>query len=294
MLNYKQIFIDVLGEPKCREKLDLYIDFVLNMNQDINNNEYAELHHLLPRSKFKEYEHDVDNIFKLIYLDHVKAHKLLAEAYPISSFARPLNFMMSNIDKNDSTYKNILSEARKEQWKRFKDSPNYQVWRDKRSIFMKSAHAQGKYNMLGELCKERFKDEDYRNNFAKTVSDRWKDQEYHDRVVASMIAERNTPEAKQRHVVAARKNWDNRSEQDRVEFREKMLDINTDEDKRLDASVKLKNLWQNNVEYQSKMKNRKPRGSDGSKMKALWDDPEWRAKTLEKRRLSRLLKKGLL
>lgn len=63
-----------------------------------------------------------------------------------------------------------------------------------------------------------------------------------------------------------------------------MKEVNASENKRIDASKKIKELWESNEEYKEKMKQRAPRGSDGSKMKEKWKDPIWREKMLEARK----------
>lgn len=63
-----------------------------------------------------------------------------------------------------------------------------------------------------------------------------------------------------------------------------MTTINQSEAKRKDAGQKIKDLWQNNIEFIEKMKNRKTRGSDGSALKKKWEDPIWREYILESRK----------
>jgi group I intron endonuclease len=70
-------------------------------------------------------------------------------------------------------------------------------------------------------------------------------------------------------------------------FIKKMKLVNKDENKKKKASQKIKEKWENDLEFQEKMKKRKPRGSDGSALKAKWDDPVWRNKMLESRKNKR-------
>lgn len=64
----------------------------------------------------------------------------------------------------------------------------------------------------------------------------------------------------------------------------KMNLINKDETKRNKASKKIKEKWDTDLNFQEKMKKRKPRGSDGSALKEKWADPIWRNKMLEARK----------
>lgn len=70
-------------------------------------------------------------------------------------------------------------------------------------------------------------------------------------------------------------------------FTTKMEEVNRDENKRKKAGKKIKEKWEYDLEFQEKMKKRKPRGSDGSALKAKWDDPVWRNKMLESRKNKR-------
>lgn len=105
-----------------------------------------------------------------------------------------------------------------------------------------------------------------------------------DKIIKSMILERNTEEGKRRISLASKARWNSMSEEERIAFRQKMSSINNDESKRVDASKKIKAKWENDIQYQEKMKNRKTRGSDGSALKAKWADPEWRKYMMEARK----------
>jgi hypothetical protein len=65
-------------------------------------------------------------------------------------------------------------------------------------------------------------------------------------------------------------------------FKDTMTEVNRREEKRKDASEKLKELWKNE-DYKKKMKKRK-RGSNSNALKAKWKDPEWKKMMLEKRK----------
>ena len=111
MLNFKEIFIKTLGEPISTSALDLYINFVIESTNNINDNERIEIHHLLPSSCFEEYIKNDDNLFPLSYKNHVLAHIHLTSAYKIKKFLRPLNFMINREEKNSIEYTKKWSTA---------------------------------------------------------------------------------------------------------------------------------------------------------------------------------------
>ena len=65
-------------------------------------------------------------------------------------------------------------------------------------------------------------------------------------------------------------------------FKDTMTEVNRREEKRKDASEKLKELWKNE-DFKKKMEKRK-RGSNSSALKAKWKNPEWKKMMLEKRK----------
>lgn len=69
----------------------------------------------------------------------------------------------------------------------------------------------------------------------------------------------------------------------KTQFTKTMEIVNKSDKKRQDASKTIKEKWKLK-DFRDKMKNRKPRGSDGSKLKEKWNDPVWREKMLEARK----------
>ena len=67
-------------------------------------------------------------------------------------------------------------------------------------------------------------------------------------------------------------------------FSEKMNIVNNDPAKIEKASKKIKENWTINEQFIDKMKKRKPRGSDGSKLKERWADPEFKKMMLDSRK----------
>lgn len=274
-MNYEQEFIKVLGEPYNKEALQDYISYVQNSCLSNIAETYVEKHHILPMSVFGKN----DNVYTLEYSQHVEAHSKLAKAYPIRQFLRPLNFMLSKKEKESLEYRKLLSEAAKKSWREFKKSEKYQEWRKKRSQHMTEKMKNG---LSAELSAKRWADPKAREVVSNQFKSLWQDEEYKNRVVLAMKEERNSVEGKKRMVAAAKKNWENRSDIDRDIFKDKMSDINSNEEKRKDASRKLKEKWAD-PEYRDKMKNRKT-GNNGSTMKEKWADPEFRQKMLDARR----------
>jgi hypothetical protein len=138
----------------------------------------------------------------------------------------------------------------------------------------------GKAKWMTDIFYKEYNGREFQSKHFKKM---WSDPEHKKKHIEAMIEERNSIEGKKRMQEAARKNWDSRSDEERQIFQSKMNEINKNDDKRKDASKKIKKKWQDPI-FKEKMKNRKPRGSDGSALKKLWDDPVWRAKTLESRR----------
>lgn len=270
----KETFIDVLGSPYKSEYLDRYISFVLS-NSLSDSDEYFEYHHIFPRSLF-----NIDTVVKLKYADHVLAHRLLVDAYPIREFIRPLNFMLSRTDKLDIDYRKLISISAKLSWKKFKETPNYITWKNKRSIYMSQYMKNGGSKYLSDL---RFSNQKNRDNVAIQFKELWQQKEYRAKIILAMKLERNSSEGKLRMSKSATKRWNKMTEQQRIDFSQKMLYINSNEEKRKDASEKIKAKWQDE-EFKDKMSKRKTRGSDGSALAKRWADPIFREKMLLSRK----------
>lgn len=275
-MNFKEIFISKLGTPDNINKLDEYIKFVMEKTITSITNEYTEQHHLLPKSKFKEYVKEPNNIFHIKYDDHITAHKLLFEAYNIDAFYRPLNFMMRNeIKKIDNIQ---LSEMKKRQWKEFKKTDSYLKWKQKRSHIMKNKMTS---EYAKELSEQRWKKENSKEIASLKMKEIWNKKR--DYIIERMIECRNFDEHKEKISKATKKRWDNMSIEQKKIFSDKMKKITNDENYRKNMSITLKEKFSTN-EMKEKFKKRKPRGSDGSKMKELWKTKEYRDKVINARR----------
>ena len=274
-MNYYNTFIKKLGTPSNEGKLTEYINFVQS-NHISSPEEYTENHHILPKCLF-----DCEDTFTLLYKDHVKCHLLLASAYPIQEFERPLNFMLSAEEKKDPRYKKILSESRKLSWVEFKKTSKYDEWRKKRSAHCSNEMKNGK---SASMTKIRQSKEGYKEEISKHFKDMWSDEEHKKKHIESMVEERNSVEGKKRMKLAAQTTWDNKTDEERNSFNETMKSVNGNKSKRLKNSKTTKEKWKD-PEFRAKMAKRKPKpkGGGSDTMKEKWKDPEFRAMMLEKR-----------
>lgn len=80
MFNYKDYFSNF--KVKSERALNAYIDLIdKNMVELYEGEEYAEMHHVLPKCIFPEFKNEPNNLVKLKYDEHILAHKLLMEIY---------------------------------------------------------------------------------------------------------------------------------------------------------------------------------------------------------------------
>lgn len=87
----------------------------------------------------------------------------------------------------------------------------------------------------------------------------------------------NSEEGKKQRSASSKIVWENASEERRNQIRSLQKTFNKQ------VAARNKELW-NTPEYKLKMSKRKPRGSDGSKLKEKWADPVWREKMLNARK----------
>lgn len=274
-MDFLTIFKTILGQPDNEEKLIEYINFVAESNSQ-KFNDYTERHHLLPRSKFPEFADDPENIFNLKYNDHVKAHVLLREAYILREFQQPLNFMLKDKEKNSQ----LISELNKSEWRKFKNTEKYDVWRKNRSEQMSIKMKNG---MAGELSNRYWSRSDSKEKSSKKMKEIWKEKR--DYIIKRMIEERSTEEYRMKMSIYTKKKWDNMSENDRLNFKQKMREINSSVEHRKKLSVKVKEAMKR-AEVKEKMKNRKFTKSltRSETMKEKWKDPEYLQKMKERKR----------
>lgn len=275
-MDIEKLLIDTLGEPTSREAVASYIDFVTMpraMDED-----YSEIHHILPRSKFPEHIDEHCNLVKLSYSDHIEAHKLLAAAYPIKSFLRPLNFMLSDESKNHFGYRDKLSVQTKLWWESFRTSPEYNHWREKRSKYMRRVMLDGRSVLLSNI---RYSDQQARNDVSTHFKALWADPDFRKARLAAMIEYHSRPEVKAMRSEMGKQMWANRPADEAERLKQHLRDMQSMHNRDVAISNKLK--WQD-PEFREKMTKRKTRGPDGSAMKIKWQDPEFREKMSQARK----------
>lgn len=116
---------------------------------------------------------------------------------------------------------------------------------------------------------------------SKKFKSMWADVEKRNQIINSMILSFNTPEQKKKRSETMKRVWEeNRSTRiTQIQKLQKEYNQHT-------ANI-VRDKWKNDEKYKLKMRNRKPRGPDGSKMKEKWADPVWRQMMLTKRKLAR-------
>lgn len=277
-------FIDKLGEPDNKTKLEEYISFCIK-NNNIDIESYYERHHILPRSAFPEHITHEWNISNLSYSNHVLCHFILAEAYLTRKFSRTLNFLKNKTDEEVKRLKTIISESNKKYWKNL-SKEEYDARCLMYSVRMKKMmHAGSEFHKkVCEGLKEYYENNPQRQSeisvFFKNLWKNLTKEEYDEwRKNMKWSDERRVYQSK-----ISKDNWNDPSY--RKKCTEKLTIINKDINKRLDASKKIKNMWKDSS-FREKMLKRKCRGSDGSKLKEKWADPIWREYMLKSRQLKR-------
>lgn len=79
MLNFNELLSTVFTDVKI---ITEYIDYILKnklSNTTKRTDHYYEIHHILPRSLFPEYEYEPDNLVKLSPYDHFVVHYIIAK-----------------------------------------------------------------------------------------------------------------------------------------------------------------------------------------------------------------------
>lgn len=290
----KSKFLEKHTEIDSHEYLDKYINFLLEYDSN-EIDDYKEMHHILPRSVFPEFENEDWNIVNLRYQDHVNVHLMLFKSINIRIYQRPLNWMLK-------TYKNKeeISNAAKRGWVKLKSNEEkYEKWRKNKSESMKKYVRSEKYKNImleyynsvdrtnikkvlrkkriinydcekrKEFLRKHYSSEKQRER-AKKFWDNITEEEYIEfsnkmkelwteekRLKKSM--EMNEYYLNEDNILKkkedGKKRWDSMPDEERSKFRYKMDLINKNEDKRKDAGNKIKNLWKDE-RYLEKMKNR--------------------------------------
>lgn len=282
-----QEFIDRLGDPFDVQMLIEYLKYCGTEFLLEEESIYSELHHILPRSVFPEFENlqiSPWNGRHLPYLNHVEAHTLLAAAYPIPEFCNPLRFMPV-ADKLKVLVHQALSERNKKFWLNFKTNhKKYDEWRQRKSEFMKAQMTPGTiyYTKMCQCSSERFKKQEERDVVSKQFIALWENDDYRENSISKMI-QLWTPERKKSHREAVYLRWQDADYRNRLT--KKLILTNTNIEKRQDASKKLKSLWRTS-EYRNNVavgRKNAIRRSSSEAMKTKWQDPIWRQFMLDAR-----------
>lgn len=138
-----------------------------------------------------------------------------------------------------------------------------------------------KNGLAKKLSDKRFSDPEERKKVSDQFKTLWQDEEYRERVIASMIKEKQSPAAKERMRNSAKFRWDNMTDQERTNIKKKMKQVNSDVDKRKRSGLKNKEKWKD-PKFRAKMSKRN-HGSNSATMKEKWKDPEFRKMMLEAR-----------
>lgn len=240
-------FVDVLGAPKTSEALQNYIQFCIH-NHTEETDKKCENHHILPKCLFES-----EITVRLIYNNHVIAHKLLTEAYPIRKFLRPLQFMLPRDGHEYAEYRRKISQAIKDWWLKFRESPNYKKYiKKQREITSKKM----KNGFAKYLSDKRYSNPNSRKQDSIKFKEMWKNDSMRRKIVASMITERNTVSGKKRMSLSAQLTWNNKTTEEKIKFKEIMNKTNKRLDKRKDASEKIKKMWQDPTYRENTLKPR--------------------------------------
>jgi len=272
---YESKFKNILGNPTTKENLKDYLEFIMSKKDIVYEYcVYTEKHHIFPRSLFED-----ESIIILDYIDHVEAHVLLAKAYPIRKFLRPLNFMLSRNEKEIIGYNSMLSEHLKLWWKEFKKTEKYEIWSSKKSEEMTIKMVNG---LASYLSNKRFSNIKEREKVSIQFKTLWEDIEYRKKLTNSIQKYRSSEEGRLKCSEASLKGWEKDSENKKNKLRIIQKEFNNE------TAEKNKKLWAT-AEYREKMSKRK-KGNNSNTLKKLWADPIWKAKTLESRKNKRKLK----
>lgn len=257
----KEKFIKKHINIDSSEYLDKYINFIKSYNIKENCN-YFEKHHILPRSTFPEFSNENWNLIELDYNSHRLVHLLLFKAINDRRYQRPLNWMMGYYKNHEE-----ISNAAKKGWINLKNNEGkYNKWRECKSENMKLLTSE-EQTRRANIYWNNITDEDY-IKFCEKIKSYWTEDkriekskqmnEYYSNIDN---VEKKKKETKDR--------WDSLDDEYRNKFKEKMSFINKNENKRLDASDKIKKKWKDS-DYLEKMKNRKKRS--GLKIKIIKSD----------------------
>jgi hypothetical protein len=223
---------------------------------------HTEKHHILPKSTFPEFENDKWNIIELDYDSHKLVHLWIFKSINIRKYQRPLNWMMNHYKNQEET-----SNSARLGWIKLKNDPEkYKKWSENRSKYM-SKLSISEQSRRSKIFWNNISDIEYLE-FCNKIKNYWTEDRKKEKS-KDMKDFYSNPKNVDKKREESKKIWDNKDDESRNKFREKMSLINKDENKRLDAGNKIKELWKDPV-YLNKMKNRKK--NMGEKIKLIKTD----------------------
>lgn len=113
--------------------LNRYINFTLYYkykNRNLNQN--YELHHILPRSIFPEYERDKNNLIRLKPREHFIFHLILTRIFNNKNRELLCAFNTMNVTKNPryNSTKNKWYEKERSEWRKIQGKYNKEYWKN--------------------------------------------------------------------------------------------------------------------------------------------------------------------
>lgn len=253
----KNLFINKHENIDNIKYLDKYLIFLLNYNT-CNDNEYNEKHHILPTSVFPEYKNEIWNIIKITYEDHKLVHLWLFKAINIRKYQRPLNWMLKEY-KNS----NEISKAAKMGWITLKKNDiKYKEFCKKRSDYMKN-NSKELQSKRSKKFWDNITDEKYLN-YCNKMKKMWTNEMRHKQSISSKKYYSNI-ENREKMSKSVKNSWDNMDKEKKQKFKEKMVIVNKNIEKRKKAGNTIKQLWKDKT-YLEKMINRKHRSGKSIKI----------------------------
>jgi len=256
----KNKFEEKHGKIDDYEYLEKYIHFLIGYELSTNDDLiYTEKHHILPRTTFPEYKDENWNIVELSYEDHKLAHLWIFKSINTRNYQRPLNWMMNQYKNSEEIYRSA-----KLGWINLKNNhQKYKEWCRKKSESMKGLSSE-EQRRRANIFWNNITDKKYLE-FCNEMRNYWTEE----KKIQKSIEMKNfylKEENIQKKSEESKRIWELRSDEFRESFRNKMNDINKNEEKRKDAGEKIKNIWKTD-EYLNKMNSRKHRG--GTKIKLI-------------------------
>ena len=174
-----------------------YIEFISAMYEiKINKNEYAEKHHILPRSLFPDEIKNSNNLIKLLPHFHYKAHVLLAKIFE-GKMLSAFHFMdirtkdKFNFYENSQIYHDLRIKFSKEQSKITSKNANTKEFKEKSSKNAKKFWHNKEFEQTRIERAEKLyfvmQSEEYKEKHRQNQKERMKDPEIRKKALANLI-----------------------------------------------------------------------------------------------------------